>query len=60
MGVAGSLLADAGVATSITQKLMRHSDPRLTQAVYMQVDLKTRGREVNKLRFYPNSAHLGR
>jgi hypothetical protein len=48
-----SLLAEAGVATAVTQKLMRHSDPRLTQEVYTQVELGTLQREVNRLRFFP-------
>jgi integrase len=34
-----SLLAHAGVSTAIAQKLMRHSDPKLTERVYTGVGL---------------------
>ena len=46
-----SLLAAAGASTSVTQRLMRHSDPKLTEAVYTQVDLATLQRGVNRLHF---------
>jgi hypothetical protein len=46
-----SLLAAAGASTSVTQRLMRHSDPKLTEAIYTQVDLSTLAEGVNRLRF---------
>ncbi len=49
-----SLLAEAGVSTAIAQKLMRHSDPKLTQDVYAQVDLATFRREVGRLPRVPH------
>ncbi len=59
----GSLLADAGVATSVAAKLLRHSDPRLTQSLYTQADLTMVRGEVNRLRLpsgRPHSAQAGR
>jgi len=34
----GSMLAQNGVSTAVTQKLLEHSSPRLTNKVYMNVD----------------------
>ena len=34
----GSLLAQNGVATAVTQRLLEHSSPNLTNKVYMNVD----------------------
>ncbi len=34
----GSLLAQNGVSTSVTQKLLEHSSPNLTNKVYTNVD----------------------
>jgi integrase len=34
----GSLLAQNGVSTAVTQKLLEHSSPNLTNKVYMNVD----------------------
>lgn len=48
-----SLLAHAGVSTAVTQKLMRHSDPKLTERVYTLVDVETLRREVGLLDFKP-------
>jgi integrase len=48
-----SLLAHAGVSTAVTQKLMRHSDPKLTERVYTPVDVETLRREVERLNFKP-------
>jgi len=48
-----SLLAHAGVSTAVTQKLMRHSDPKLTERVYTLVDVETLRREVERLDFKP-------
>ncbi len=46
-----SLLAHAGVSTAIAQKLMRHSDPKLTERVYTVVDVETLRREVGRMSF---------
>jgi integrase len=43
-----SLVAHAGVSTAVTQKLMRHSDPKLTERVYTLVDVETLRREVER------------
>jgi hypothetical protein len=37
----------------VTQKLMRHSDPKLTARVYTLVDVETLRREVERLNFKP-------
>jgi len=34
----GSLLAQNGVSTAVTQRLLEHSSPNLTNKVYMNVD----------------------
>ncbi|MHC4337150.1 MAG: tyrosine-type recombinase/integrase, partial [Planctomycetota bacterium] len=34
----GSLLAQSGVSTAVTQKLLEHASPRLTNKVYTNVD----------------------
>ena len=34
----GSILAQNGVSTAVTQKLLEHSSPDLTNKVYMNVD----------------------
>ncbi|MHC4531145.1 MAG: tyrosine-type recombinase/integrase [Planctomycetota bacterium] len=34
----GSLLAQNGVSTAVTQKLLEHASPRLTNKVYTNVD----------------------
>jgi integrase len=34
----GSILAQNGVSTAVTQKLLEHSSPRLTNKVYTNVD----------------------
>jgi integrase len=34
----GSLLAQNGISTAVTQKLLEHSSPNLTNKVYMNVD----------------------
>lgn len=34
----GSMLAQNGISTAVTQKLLEHSSPRLTNKVYMNVD----------------------
>ena len=46
-----SLLAHACVSTAIAQKLMRHSDPKLTERVYTVVDVETLRREVGRMSF---------
>ena len=38
----GSLLAQNGVSTAVTQKLLEHSSPHLTNKVYTNVDLVLR------------------
>ena len=44
----GSLLAQNGVSTAVTQKLLEHSSPHLTNKVYTNVDPVLR-RSVNQL-----------
>ncbi len=34
----GSILAQNGISTAVTQKLLEHSSPNLTNKVYMNVD----------------------
>lgn len=34
----GSLLAQNGISTAVTQKLLEHSSPNLTNKVYLNVD----------------------
>jgi integrase len=34
----GSMLAQNGISTAVTQKLLEHSSPTLTNKVYMNVD----------------------
>ena len=34
----GSMLAQRGISTAVTQKLLEHSSPNLTNKVYMNVD----------------------
>jgi integrase len=34
----GSMLAQKGISTAVTQKLLEHSSPTLTNKVYMNVD----------------------
>jgi len=34
----GSLLAQNGVSTAVTQKLLEHSSPNLTNKIYINVD----------------------
>jgi len=48
-----SLLADAGVSLTVAQKLMRHSDPKLTERVYTVLQTETLRREVSRMRFLP-------
>jgi len=47
----GSLLAAAGVTLTHAQRLMRHSDPRLTQDVYTVADVETLRVEVERMSF---------
>jgi len=49
----GSLLANAGVSTAALQKILRHSDPRTTMAIYVHLQPDFLLREVNRLRFHP-------
>ena len=48
-----SLLADAGVSLTVAQKLMRHSDPKLTERVYTVLQTEALRREVSRMRFLP-------
>ena len=48
-----SLLADAGVSLTVAQKLMRHSDPKLSERVYTVLQTETLRREVSRMRFLP-------
>lgn len=48
-----SLLAHAAVSTAVTQKLMRHSVPKLTERVYTLVDVEALRREVERPNFKP-------
>jgi integrase len=53
-----SLLADAGVSTAVAQKLMRHSDPKLTERVYTVLQTETLRREVSRMRFLSRGPSL--
>ena len=45
-----SLLADAGVTLTYAQRMMQHSNPRLTQDVYTVADVAALRREFHSLR----------
>ena len=48
-----SLLAAAGVSTAIAQKVLRHSDPRLTSNVYSIIEVETLRAEMDRVRLLP-------
>jgi integrase len=54
-----SLLAHAGVSTAVTQKLMRHSDPKLTERIYTVVDVGARWAVSTSKGFLPRSYRTG-
>jgi integrase len=53
-----SLLAAVGVSITAAQRLMRHSDPKLTEAVYTVMETETLRREVGRMSFLPRTPAL--
>jgi integrase len=49
-----TLLARAGVALVIAQRILRHSDPRLTANIYSRVDLTDLQAGIDRLGIRPN------
>ena len=47
------MLAASGVTLTHAQRLMRHSDPRLTQDVYTVTDVEALRRELERMSFLP-------